>query len=69
MINHNQSLVISFDENRFAETVVDLLLELLDKANLSHTISIIHNDTDLTEFTEEKFYNDRKINTIQLPIP
>jgi hypothetical protein len=42
----NQTLI---DQNQFAETVVDLLLDLLEKANLSHNVSIIHNNTELVE--------------------
>lgn len=49
--SQNQSLVI--DKNQFAETVVDLLLDLLEKANLSRTVSVIHNETELTELVEQ----------------
>jgi hypothetical protein len=57
MINGNQT---SVDQNQFAETVVDLLLDLLEKANLSRTVSVIHNDTELTEFLERD--NNMKTN-------
>ena len=42
----NQS---SINQNQFAETIVDLLLNLLEKANLTRTISVIRNNTELTE--------------------
>jgi hypothetical protein len=57
MINGNQT---SVDQNQFAETVVDLLLDLLEKANLSRTVSVIHNDTELTELVERD--NNMKTN-------
>jgi hypothetical protein len=69
MINGNQSLINSVDQNQFAETVVDLLLDLLEKANLSRTVSVIHNDTELTELVERNVDDDIKTNTIQLPLP
>ncbi|CAF1405491.1 unnamed protein product [Rotaria magnacalcarata] len=49
ILNDNQSSIEAIDKNQFTETVVDLLMDLLQKANLSRTISIIHNDTELTE--------------------
>lgn len=53
-ISHgNQSSIPPVDQNQFAETVVDLLLDLLEKANLSRTVSVIHNDTELTELVEK----------------
>jgi len=69
MINGNQSLINPVDQNQFAETVVDLLLDLLEKANLSRTVSVIHNDTELTELVERNVDDDIKTNTIQLPLP
>lgn len=48
--NNETSLV---PPNQFAETVVDLLLDLLEKANLSRTVSVIHNETELTELVEQ----------------
>ncbi|UJR09785.1 hypothetical protein I4U23_014012 [Adineta vaga] len=48
-INGNQTV----DKKQFADTVVDLLLDLLEKANLSRTVSVIHNDTELTELVEQ----------------
>jgi hypothetical protein len=57
MINGNQT---SVDQNQFAEIVVDLLLDLLEKANLSRTVSVIHNDTELTELVERD--NNMKTN-------
>jgi hypothetical protein len=68
IIHDNQSLINSVDQNQFAETVVDLLLDLLEKANLSRTVSVIHNDTELTELVERNVDNDIKTNTIQLPL-
>ncbi len=53
MINGNQSSIQTVDKNQFAETVVDLLLDLLEKANLSRTVSVIHNDTELAELVEQ----------------
>jgi hypothetical protein len=52
-INDNQLSIEKVDKNQFAETVVDLLLDLLEKANLSRTVSVIHNDTELTELVEQ----------------
>jgi hypothetical protein len=69
MINGNQSSIIqTVDKNQFAETVVDLLLDLLEKANLSRTVSVIHNDTELTELVEQDDDNP-KTTTIQLIDP
>ena len=51
--NGNQSSIQTVDKNQFAETVVDLLLDLLEKANLSRTVSVIHNETELTELVEQ----------------
>jgi hypothetical protein len=62
-INDNQTV----DKNQFAETVVDLLLDLLEKANLSRTVSVIHNDTELTELVEQD--DNPKTTTIQLTDP
>ena len=67
MTHGNQSAVQQVDQNQFAETVVDLLLDLLEKANLSRTVSVIHNDTELTELVEKD--DDSKTTTIQLPDP
>lgn len=52
-VQGNQSSIPPVDQNQFAETVVDLLLDLLEKANLSRTVSVIHNDTELTELVEK----------------
>lgn len=53
ILNESQSSIHTIDKNQFAETVVDLLLDLLEKANLSRTVSIIHNHTELTELVEQ----------------
>lgn len=50
---NNQSSSPTVDKNQFAETVVDMLLDLLEKANLSRTVSLIHNETELTELVEQ----------------
>jgi len=67
-INGNQSSIQTIDKNQFAETVVDLLLDLLEKANLSRTVSVIHNDTELTELVEQ-YDTDSKTTTVKLPHP
>lgn len=68
MTHGNQSAVQQqVDQNQFAETVVDLLLDLLEKANLSRTVSVIQNDTELIELVEKD--DDSKTTTIQLPDP
>jgi hypothetical protein len=69
MMNGNQSLINIADQNQFAETVVDLLLDLLEKANLSRTVSVIHNGTKLTELVEQDDDDDIKTNTIKLSFP
>ena len=53
--SNNETTVNGTDSitNQFAETVVDLLLDLLEKANLSRTISVIHNETELSELVEQ----------------
>ncbi|CAF1303297.1 unnamed protein product [Adineta steineri] len=61
MINNNETMT---NGNQFAEIIVGLLLDLVEKANLSRTISIIHNDTELTEFVKDD--NDIKSNTTEL---
>ncbi|CAF1567164.1 unnamed protein product [Adineta steineri] len=61
MINNNETMT---NGNQFAEIIVGLLLDLVEKANLSRTISIIHNDTELTEFVKDG--NDIKSNTTEL---
>ncbi len=66
-INGNQSSIQTIDKNQFAETVVDLLLDLLEKANLSRTVSVIHNDTELTELVEQ--YDTDSKTTVKLPHP
>ncbi|CAF1294609.1 unnamed protein product [Adineta steineri] len=53
IFNGNQSSIQTVDKKQFADTVVDLLLDLLEKANLSRTVSVIHNDTELTELVEQ----------------
>ncbi len=53
MFNGNQSSINTIDQKQFAETVVDLLLDLLEKANLSRTVSVIHNHREWTEFVEQ----------------
>jgi hypothetical protein len=67
-INGNQTSIQKIDKNQFAETVVDLLLDLLEKANLSRTVSVIHNDTELTELVEQDD-TDHKTTTVKLPKP
>ncbi|CAF0919310.1 unnamed protein product [Rotaria sordida] len=67
-LNDNQSSIQIVDKNQFAETVVDLLLDLLEKANLSRTVSIIHNDTELTELVEQDDV-DLQTTTIKLTDP
>ncbi|CAF2854190.1 unnamed protein product [Rotaria sp. Silwood2] len=67
-LNDNQSSIHIVDKNQFAETVVDLLLDLLEKANLSRTVSIIHNDTELTELVEQDDI-DLQTTTIKLTDP
>jgi hypothetical protein len=64
----NHSSIEQVDRKQFAETVVDLLLDLLEKANLSRTVSVIHNETELTELVEQ---DDRlkRTTTIQLSNP
>ena len=54
IFNDSQSSIQAIDRNQFAASVVDLLLDLLEKANLSRTVSIIHNDTDLTELVQQQ---------------
>ncbi|CAF1589714.1 unnamed protein product [Rotaria sp. Silwood1] len=66
--NDNQSSIQIIDKNQFAETVVDLLLDLLEKANLSRTVSIIHNDTELNELVEQDDI-DLQTTTIKLTDP
>jgi len=53
MFYGNQSSVNTIDQKQFAETVVDLLLDLLEKANLSRTVSVIHNHRGFTELVEQ----------------
>jgi len=53
MFNGNQSSINTIDQTQFAESVVDLLLDLLEKANLSRTVSVIHNRRELTELVEQ----------------
>jgi hypothetical protein len=65
-MNRSQSLLQTVDKNQFAETVVDLLLDLLEKANLSRTVSVIHNDTELTELVEQDD-DSKTTTTIKLP--
>jgi hypothetical protein len=68
-INGNQSSIQTIDKNQFAETVVDLLLDLLEKANLSRTVSVIHNDTELTELVEQYDTDSKTTTTVKLPHP
>ncbi|CAF1994073.1 unnamed protein product [Rotaria magnacalcarata] len=68
ILNDNQSSIEAIDKNQFTETVVDLLMDLLQKANLSRTISIIHNDTELTELVVQDDA-DRSKTTIKLTNP
>lgn len=53
-INNNKTInsgyQSSINQNQFAETIVDLLLNLLEKANLTRTRSIIRNTTELTTY-------------------
>ena len=67
MLNGSHPAVEQVDKNQFAETVVDLLLDLLEKANLSRTVSVIHNETELTELVEQD--DTAKRTTTQLPDP
>ena len=53
LVIYNSNNETSLVPNQFAETVVDLLLDLLEKANLSRTVSVIHNETELTELVEQ----------------
>ena len=68
IIHGNQSSIPPVDQNQFAETVVDLLLDLLEKANLSRTVSVIHNDTELTELVE-KDETASKVTPVKLTNP
>ena len=56
------------DKNQFAETVVDLLLDLLEKANLSRTVSVIHNDTDLSELVEQDDVDHSNLKTTTMKL-
>ena len=67
-LHGNQSAIPAVDKNQFAETVVDLLLDLLEKANLSRTVSVIHNDTELTELVEQD-ETDSKVTPVHLVHP
>lgn len=68
ILHGNQSAIPTVDKNQFAETVVDLLLDLLEKANLSRTVSVIHNDTELTELVEQD-ETDSKVTPVNLVNP
>ena len=68
ILNNSRLPIQTIDRNQFAETVVDLLLDLLEKANLSRTVSIIHNDTELNELSRQ-VDNGPKTTTIQLIDP
>lgn len=47
--DNNQSTIEIIDKNHSSQTIIDMFLDILQKANLSSTISIIQNDTQLTE--------------------
>ena len=64
-VSRNQTV----DKNQFAETVVDLLLDLLEKANLSRTVSVIHNDTELTELVEQDDGDHPNVETTTMKLP
>ncbi len=64
MFNGNQSSINTIDQNHFAETVVDLLLDLLEKANLTRTVSVIHNHRELTELAEQDDHIETNTNKL-----
>ena len=68
MLNGSYPSAGQVDKKQFAETVVDLLLDLLEKANLSRTVSVIHNETELTELVEQDD-TAKRTTTTHLPNP